>query len=57
MEPLILQSEECQLGAAAVDRLAHRGRRIAAGGESDELVEEEKEEREKVIEGGKKRNK
>lgn len=26
MEPLILQSEDCQLGAAAVYRLAHKGR-------------------------------
>lgn len=49
MEPLILQSEKCQLGAAALYRLAHRG---ATGRrrerESDEVVEEEKNEREKV---------
>lgn len=51
MEPLILQSEECQLGAAAVYRLAHGGRRAEGGRESDEAVEEEKKEREKVTVG------
>lgn len=45
MEPLILRSEECQLGAAAMYRLAHRGRRKEGGRESDEVVEEEKKER------------
>ncbi len=46
MEPLILQSEECQLWAAAVYRPAHRGQRVDLGRESDEGVEEEKKERE-----------
>lgn len=53
MEPLILQSEECQLGAAAVYRLAHRGRRIEGGRESDEVDKEEMKEQAKVIERGK----
>lgn len=56
MEPLILQSEECQLGAAAVYRLAHRGRWVEGGRESDAVVEKEKKVREKVREGVKRRN-
>lgn len=41
MEPLILKSEECQLGAAVAYRLPHRGRRVGGGRESEDAEEKE----------------